>query len=87
VFRLLPVNPGPDNSVAAVAALADLPVQQARAVLAGPARAHLAETAAGAAGRWRMHDLVRLYAAQLSEHHAEGDGREQARDRLLGYCG
>jgi tetratricopeptide (TPR) repeat protein len=32
-----------------------------------------------------MHDLVRLYAERLSEEHAEDDGREQARDRLLGY--
>ena len=28
VFRLLPVNPGPDVSTAAVAALADLPVRR-----------------------------------------------------------
>ncbi len=84
VFRLLPVNPGSDISTAAAAALADLPGKQARAVLADLARAHLAETVPGAPGRWRMHDLVRLYAGRLSEH-AEGDGREQARDRLLAY--
>ena len=30
-----------------------------------------------------MHDLLRLYARQLSD--AEADEREQARDRLLGY--
>ncbi len=32
-----------------------------------------------------MHDLLRLYAQRLSDAHAEADGREQARDRLLGY--
>jgi tetratricopeptide (TPR) repeat protein len=32
-----------------------------------------------------MHDLVRLYAQRLSDEHAEADGREQARDRLLGF--
>ena len=85
VFRLLPVNPGPDISTAAAAALADLPARQVRTVLAGLARAHLAEAAPGAAGRWRMHDLLRLYAQRLSDDHAEADGREQARDRLLGY--
>ncbi len=84
-FRLLPVNPGPDISTAAAAALADLPVREVRTVLAGLARAHLAEAAPGDAGRWRMHDLVRLYAQQLSDSHAEADGQEQARDRLLGY--
>jgi hypothetical protein len=85
VFRLLPVNPGPDTSTAAAAALAGLPVKPARTVLADLARAHLAEAAPGTAGRWRMHDLLRLYAQQMGEQHAESDGREQARDRLLGY--
>ena len=32
---MLPVNPGPDVSTAAVAALADLPVSEARRVLGG----------------------------------------------------
>ena len=85
VFRLLPVNPGPDVSSAAAAALADVPVSEVRQVLGRLARAHLVEAAAGAAGRWRMHDLLRLYATQLSDAHAEADRREQARDRLLGY--
>ena len=50
VFRLLPVNPGPDVSTAAAAVLADLPVSEVRRVLAGLAAAHLAEAAPGAAG-------------------------------------
>ena len=74
VFRLLPVNPGPDMSTAAAAVLADLPVSQVRRVLAGLARAHLVEAAPGAAGRWRMHDLLRLYAQRLSDEHAEAEG-------------
>ena len=85
VFRLLPVNPGPDLSTAAAAVLVDLSVTEARRVLAGLARAHLVEAAPGAKGRWRMHDLVRLYAQQLSDACADTDDREQARDRLLGY--
>jgi tetratricopeptide (TPR) repeat protein len=84
VFRLLPVNPGPDVSTDVAAILAGQPVGEARQVLAGLARAHLVE-AAPAAGRWQMHDLLRLYALQLSDAHADADGREQARDRLLGY--
>ncbi len=82
VFRLLPVNPGPDVSTAAAAVLADLPEREVRKVLGHLARAHLVD---GAVGRWRMHDLLRLYAWQLSDAHAEADGREQARDRLLRY--
>ena len=85
VFRLLPVNPGPDASTAAAAVLADLPVSQARTVLAGLARAHLAEAAPGASGRWRLHDLLRLYAQRLSDQNAQADGREQAIERLLVY--
>ena len=48
------------------------------------ARAHLVEPASGA-GRWRMHDLLRLYARELSDAEAAADEREQARDRLLDY--
>ena len=32
-----------------------------------------------------MHDLLRLYARQLSDTYAEADEREQARDRLLDF--
>jgi tetratricopeptide (TPR) repeat protein len=84
-LRLLPVNPGPEVSTAAVAILADLPVGKAREVLAGLARAHLIEAAPGAAGRWRMHDLMRLYTQRLSDEHAHADSREEARDRLLAF--
>lgn len=82
MFRLLPLNPGPDVSTAAVAVLADLPETQAPGVLRSLAQAHLID---GAAGRWQMHDLLHLYARQLSDAHADADGREQARDRLLVY--
>ena len=85
IFRLLPVNPGPDISTTTAAVLAGIPVGEVRRVLAGLARAHLAEAAPGAGGRWRMHDLLRLYAQRLSDEHADADGREQARDRLLAY--
>jgi hypothetical protein len=45
VFRLLPVNPGPDVSTAAAGVLADLPAREVRTLLASLARAHLAEAA------------------------------------------
>ena len=85
VFRLMPVNPGPDASTAAVAALADIPIRAARTEIGRLVRAHLVEAAVGAAGRWRMHDLLRLYAGQLSHAYADADRREAARDRLLDY--
>jgi tetratricopeptide (TPR) repeat protein len=85
VFRILPLNPGPDLSTAAVAVLAGLSQREARQALAGLARAHLVETAAGVSGRWRLHDLVRLYAARLAEEFIDAEEREEARGRLLGY--
>ena len=85
MFRLLPVNPGPDLSTAAAAALANLSASDTRKVISQLLRAHLIEAAAGAPGRWRMHDLLRLYAQQLSDAHTDADRREQARDRLLRY--
>ncbi len=86
-FRLLAFNPGPGASTAAISVLADLPVSNARSVLADLARAHLVEAAPGTADRWRMHDLVRIYGQRLSDAHAEADGREQACDRLAEFTG
>jgi tetratricopeptide (TPR) repeat protein len=85
MFRLLPVNPGPDVSTMAAAALADWPVSETRKVIGQLIKAHLVEVGTGAAARWRMHDLLRLYARQLSDAYADADGRNHAHDRLLGY--
>jgi tetratricopeptide (TPR) repeat protein len=85
VFRLLPVNPGPDVSAAVAAVLTDLPVSQALWLLADLTRAGLIAAAAGHPRRWRLQDPARQYAQQLSGKQAEADGREQALDRLLGY--
>jgi hypothetical protein len=85
LFRLLPVNPGPDVSTATAAVLVGWPVNRTRKLIGRLVGAHLVEAAAGAAGRWRMHDLLRLYARQLSEAHADRDGRDQARKRMLDY--
>ena len=82
LFRLLPADPGPDVSTAAAAELAGWPVDQARAVIGRLVRAHLVEPAGGA-GRWRMHDLLHLYARQLSE--GDPGERDQAMSRVLGY--
>jgi tetratricopeptide (TPR) repeat protein len=88
VFRLLPVNPGPDVSSLAAAVLANVPFEEVQKMLVDLARAHLVEAAPGGAVsvyRWRTHDLLRLYARQLSDTRAEADGQEQARERLLAY--
>lgn len=85
LFRLLALNPGPDVSTAAAAVLAGLPESQTRRLLSGLARAHLAEPAPGAAGRWRMHDLLHLYARRLCRDHAGDGDHQRARARLLAY--
>jgi len=50
------------------------------------ARTHLIEVAPGTSDRWRMHDLVRLYAQRLPEKDPDSHGHDQAIDRLLNYC-
>jgi tetratricopeptide (TPR) repeat protein len=85
LFRLLAADSGPEVSTAAAAALAGSSERETRKVLGHLAKAHLVEPAAGARSRWRMHDLLRLYARQLSDTYAETDKREQAYDRLLDF--
>ena len=84
LFRLLAVNPGPDISTAA-AALTGQPAGATRMVLGRLVRAHLVEPAGAGTGRWRMHDLLRLYARQLSGTDTGAEDRDLARDRLLDY--
>ena len=82
-FRLLACVPGPDVALGTAAAMLDRPVVTTRRLLADLARVSLADHGQGR--RWRMHDLVRLYARQRSDEHAGEDGRERALDLLLGY--
>jgi hypothetical protein len=83
VFQVLPLNPGPDVAPSAVAALADLPVALARKLLGDLAAAHLVETVSPE--RWRMHDLLRLYAAKVAESYMTPDKKVAARKRLLAF--
>ncbi|MGA4994713.1 tetratricopeptide repeat protein [Nonomuraea bangladeshensis] len=83
LFRLLPLNPGPDISLKAAAILTGTPEPVVRRRLAALARAHLLTTPAP--GRWGMHDLVRLYADQHGHSQSVDDQRERALDWLLGF--
>jgi DNA-binding SARP family transcriptional activator/tetratricopeptide (TPR) repeat protein len=64
VFALLGRVPGPDISLLAAANLTDLPLAEARSVLRALERASLVDE--HQPGRYRMHDLVRRYAASLA---------------------
>ncbi|MFF3431372.1 tetratricopeptide repeat protein [Streptomyces sp. NPDC002602] len=82
LFRLMPLNPGPDLSTDTAAHLADCGTDQAETLLQHLAEAHLIEPGR-VWGRWRMHDLVRLHADELGGTHAAPDHRDTARTRLF----
>lgn len=76
LLRLLPLNPGPDLSTAAAAALAGVEETRVRPWLRALRQAHLLQHSGG---RWRMHDLVRHYGRTLSPSEPD------ATNRLLGH--
>ncbi|AXG79549.1 AfsR/SARP family transcriptional regulator [Streptomyces paludis] len=83
-FRLLGLADGPDISLAAAAALLDLPVRQAEELLESLVDTSLLESAAP--GRYRYHDLVRLYARACAERDEQpASRREDALSRLLDF--
>jgi tetratricopeptide (TPR) repeat protein len=78
-FRLLGVAPGPDIGSAAAASLLDLP--SAASVLRGLENAHLVHQ--HAPGRYRMHDLVRLYAVESASDTGETDALRRLIDHYV----
>jgi tetratricopeptide (TPR) repeat protein len=83
LFGLLGLAPGPDISLPAAAALVGLPVADARALLRELETAHLA--AQPALGRYRLHDLFRLYATEQVRHHLSESSRHTALRRLMDF--
>ncbi|MHA5054569.1 AfsR/SARP family transcriptional regulator [Streptomyces sp. SD15] len=65
LFRLLSQYRGPDISAGAAADLAGLPVHRARPILSELTDAHLVTE--HAPGRYTVHDLLRAFAAELTE--------------------
>ncbi|MFF4426993.1 tetratricopeptide repeat protein [Streptomyces sp. NPDC001549] len=82
IFRLLTVNPGPDCRTG-YAGLLTGEGEDVRPKLAALVRASLLTEQPVGSGRWRMHDLLRLYALERGEECAEEDGREEATDTFL----
>lgn len=70
VFRSLGPAPGPDLSLAAAAALAGLNIPRVRALLRVLVDAHLLQE--HVPGRYRMDDLLRLYATELADAELSG---------------
>jgi tetratricopeptide (TPR) repeat protein len=84
LFRLLTLNSGREVSTEAVAALTGQEQRPTRRMMEALARAHLIEPGS-AEGRWRLHDLVRIYAEEQGRACAESDHRQIALERLLHY--
>ncbi|MGW1433871.1 AfsR/SARP family transcriptional regulator [Streptomyces griseus] len=83
-FRLLGLADGPDISLAAAAALLDLDPHVAEDLLEALVDTSLVESAAP--GRYRYHDLVRLYARACAERDEQPPvRRELALSRLLDF--
>lgn len=82
-FRLLGLADGPDISLAAAAALLDRDPHAAEDLLEALVDTSLVESAAP--GRYRYHDLVRLYARACAERDEVAAARESALSRLLDF--
>ncbi|MGW3413911.1 AfsR/SARP family transcriptional regulator [Streptomyces sp. NPDC000888] len=83
-FRLLGLADGPDMSLAAAAAVIDLPVEDTEDLLESLVDTSLLESAAP--GRYRYHDLVRLYARSCAERDEEPPSEQgAAMSRLLDF--
>nr|MDT0656801.1 BTAD domain-containing putative transcriptional regulator [Micromonospora sp. DSM 115978] len=83
LFRLLATHPGPDLATPAAASLAGLPPRRVRPLLAELTRAHLVDEPTP--GRYAFHDLLRAYAAELTEETDSGVERHAALHRMLDH--
>jgi DNA-binding SARP family transcriptional activator len=81
-FALLGLPDGPELATPAAARLLDVGEQAAGRALERLADAHLLETPA--TGRYRLHDLLRLYARELAQHHPLPE-RAAAMGRAMGF--
>lgn len=81
LFRLLGLHPGSDVSETAAAAIAGTTPAKARRLLDVLTGAHLLSQRAD--GRFRLHDLLRLYALERAENDDEPEARNASVDRLL----
>ncbi len=81
MFRLLGLHTGPDIGVSAAAALAGIGQAEAGRLLGLLARAHLIEESLP--DRYRLHDLLRAYAAEQAQVGETAQSRRSALRRML----
>ncbi|GAA3117014.1 tetratricopeptide repeat protein [Streptomyces rectiviolaceus] len=83
LFRLLGLLPGGTFDAYLAAALADVPLRGARAMLEDLVDAHLVQEST--AGRYRLHDLVHQHARRSCAEQESPAERERALGRFLDY--
>lgn len=83
MFRLLGQTPGHGITTAAAASLAGIPVHATRRILAELTEAHLLSE--HAPDRFIVHDLLRLYATELTRRLETDQDRYEALRRLLDH--
>lgn len=82
LFRLLGLHPGPDISAAAAASLAGTSSAEAQTLFAELTRASM--LIEHVPGRYSLHDLLRVYAAELADA-VDPRERDAARLRILDH--
>ncbi|MEU4805142.1 tetratricopeptide repeat protein [Actinosynnema sp. NPDC023587] len=83
LFRRLGLHPGTEIGVHAAAAVAGLTVSRTRRLLGELAEVHLIEPTAS--DRYRLHDLLRAYAAERVEQDDSPEDRGRAVQRLMDW--
>ncbi|WP_306208660.1 AfsR/SARP family transcriptional regulator [Actinoplanes sp. RD1] len=83
VLLLTALAPGADVSLPAVVAVSGLPERDATAALRALHRYSLLTE--HTAGRWRVHDLVRLYLVERAGQDLTGDDRDRGLRRLVDF--
>ncbi|MFE2598500.1 BTAD domain-containing putative transcriptional regulator [Streptomyces sp. NPDC059396] len=84
VFRLLgAAAPGPEIGLAAAGSLLGRPAAAARAALRELETVHLVQQPVP--GRYRMHDLIRLYAAERAALDQKEESRARALRRVMDF--
>jgi tetratricopeptide (TPR) repeat protein len=81
LFRLIGLHSGPEISVGAAAALIGQPLRKVSGILGILASAHILEYIGNS--RYKMHDLLRLYARERVNEEESADERLHAVRRVL----
>ncbi|WP_406096857.1 AfsR/SARP family transcriptional regulator [Kitasatospora purpeofusca] len=84
LFRLLAVSPAIDLSAPVAEVVGGQDTAESARLLRRLANSHLLTE--HAAGRYRFHDLVRLFAAERGRDRESERSRDRARDRWYAWC-